>query len=329
MRIILLCSTMLIASSTTEAQTGASAVNLGYERPRPPRVAPGQVLYLRLHGLTTSFNATQVATTIPLPTDFNGLSVSLQQSGSTKSILLPLLHGDGSSSCNNGALVVLGTDNAIPCAAEDATYDLLVQIPFELKPNNPAREPCFFPPCTLNLNDAVLTVKEKAGPGRSLRIFPVVDQAHVLNSCNDRITTELFGGTSDYATYPCFPGIAHGDGSWVSPNSPAKPGEVLVAYAFGLGTPDAPIETVSATPAGGLPVSRPFTISFTGISPRYSGHPEYVGLVGGNAGLYQINFRVPPVPADLPPCDSQRPSNLTMTIQGTSSWDQTSFCVQP
>ncbi len=330
MRTILLCGTLLIAVSSGAAQDGASIVSLDSQKPQPPRVAPGQVVYLKLHNVKTTFDSTpQVATTIPLPINFNGLSVTLQQSGSAESIPVPLLRGADLSSCYSGPAVVIGTNNALTCGAEDFSYDLIVQIPFELKPNNPSPAPCSLPPCTLSLNDAVLTLIEKTGPGRTLRIYPVVDQVHVLDSCRDRVTTELFGGTSDYATYACFPAITHADGSWVSPTSPAKSGEALVAYAFGLGNPDTPIKTASATPAGGLPLTRPFTISFTGIPQRGSNQPDYVGLVGGNAGLYQINFRVPPVPADLPACDSQRASNLTIAIQGTSSWDQASFCVRP
>jgi hypothetical protein len=53
------------------------------------------------------------------------------------------------------------------------------------------------------------------------------------------------------------------------------------------------------------------------------------GSIVGNAGLYQINFHVPQVAPDIPACGAQNPFNLTMTIQGTSSADQASFCVQP
>jgi uncharacterized protein (TIGR03437 family) len=167
--------------------------------------------------------------------------------------------------------------------------------------------------------------------------FLGIDQVHLLNSCTDNIGTVLLGGISVYATYPCIPAITHLDGSWVAPEKPARPGEVLVAYAFGLGAPAAPFQTASATPAGGVPISRPFTISFTGVASQPGAAPDYVGLVSGSAGLYQINFRVPSVPLDLAPCSTQssftqlpvNPFNLTMTLIGTASLDQASFCVQP
>jgi uncharacterized protein (TIGR03437 family) len=66
-------------------------------------------------------------------------------------------------------------------------------------------------------------------------------------------------------------------------------------------------------------------------------NPDYVGLVGGAAGLYQVNFHVPSVPANLGPCTlpasltqlSTNPFNVTITLLGTASQDQASFCVQP
>ena len=79
--------------------------------------------------------------------------------------------------------------------------------------------------------------------------------------------------------------------------------------------------------AGGVRINRPFRIGFSGLSEE--GMAQYAGLVESNVGLYQINFAAPRVPADLPPCDARRLSNVTMTVQGTSSSDQASFCVQP
>lgn len=315
-------------------------MHLGYQAERLPRVAPGQVLHLTLHGLTTIFQATQVATTIPLPTEFNGLSISLQQSGTAEPIPLPLLRGLETGSCS-GIIPVSVLGGAVSCA-EDPTYDLWVQIPFELKPNDPAtvNGPCTTTPCVLNgITDAVLTVKEKSGQGMNLRVLPVIDQVHLLNTCTDNVDGLGFVSLSQYLSMPCTPAIAHNDNSWVSATNPARPGEVLIAYAFGLGAPATSFPTASGTPKGGVPVNRPITVSFTGAATQPGTAPDYVGLVGGNAGLYQINFRVPAVPATLPPCTAssnynftQLPatsSNLTMTLTGTSSLDQASFCVQP
>jgi len=286
-QLLLAVAATLIASLSTWAQTGASVVNLGYQTARTIVVAPGQVLNLTLHGLTTSFDATQVANAFPLPTNFNGLSVSLQQSGATTPILMPLLNGSGVLSCNRGlAAFLIQPANLVTCPFEDATFDLVVQIPFELKPNLPGIDNgCTTVPCQSSINDAVLTITEAAGTGASLRVFPVVDQIHILNSCTDNVSTVLLAGPSVYATYACYPLITHADSTGVSPSKPAKPGEELIAWAFGLGRPDTAFTTVSGTPAAGVPVSRPFTLSFTGVTaPGYSS-PDYVGLVGGEAGL--------------------------------------------
>src|SRR5450432_2209848 len=99
MRGILLCLASLACSLSVVAQTTASVIHLGYQTARPVLVAPGQVLHLTLRGLTTVFHTTQVAQAVPLPTNFQGLSVSLLRSGTAQSELLPLLRMDlGSTS---------------------------------------------------------------------------------------------------------------------------------------------------------------------------------------------------------------------------------------
>jgi len=327
-RPILLISIAVVCSAPSSAQSGASIINLGYQNPVLPLVAPGQVLHLTLYGISTQFDSTQVASAIPLPTDFNGLSVSLRQSGSASPVLLPLLRGEGAISPCGLDPILVPPSNVVPCSAGPTPFDLTVQIPFDLNPNQPgidnsACNTAMPPVCQANANDAVLTVSEKSGPGMSLRVYPVVHQIHVLTSC---LST---GVSSVYATYPCCPTITHGDFSAVSWSSPAMPGEELVIFAFGLGVPDTPVNAVSATPAAGVRVSRPIRLSFTGIAEQNGITPEYVGLVGGEAGVYQINFQVPQVAPGIPTCTAQNPTNLTMTIQGTSSSDQAAFCVQP
>ena len=339
----LVCFFSLAFAFPVVAQTSASIYSVSYQAPKVVQVAPGQVLHLTLHGLTTTFDSTQVATTVPLPSNFSGLSITLQRTGASQPELLPLLRGEGSGVSCNGSLAaaILAPADVLPCVDGDATYDIWAQIPFDMAPNTVAADNfgCSSFPCTTrHLNDAVLTVNEKSGTGKSVRLFPVLDQVHLLNSCTDRIgPVGLQGSGSVYATYPCVAAIAHGDGSYVTATKPAKPGEELVAYAYGLGAPAALFPTASATPAAGVPLNQPFTISFTGVATQAGASPDYVGLVGGAAGLYQVNFHVPSVPADLGPCTlppslmqlSTNPFNLTITLLGTASQDQASFCVQP
>ena len=221
--------------------------------------------------------------------------------------------------------------------AGDKTYDLWVQIPYDLPTNSPGADNTTCPALGCNFSDAILILTELSGTGKNLRVAPVVDQIHLLNSCTDSIGTVGLEGSSAFASYACVPAITHADGSWVTAAKPAKPGEELVAYAYGLGAPTARFDAISATPAAGVPLGRPIGISFTGVAAQPAAAPDYVGLVGGSAGLYQINFHVPSVPANIAPCTGPasvtqlaiNPFNLTMTLLGTASLDQASFCVQP
>jgi uncharacterized protein (TIGR03437 family) len=323
------------------AQTtaGGSITQVGYQAARPVMIAPGQVVHLRLHGITTNFTSTEISGALPLPSFFNGMSVTLQRSGLAPEAVT-LLRLDGLSSCTiSFSPNLFGGSAVTPCTA-DSSYDLWVQIPFDLVPNGPGADegPCVATAvCGASVDDAVLTVGELAGQGMSVRVLPVVDQVHILNSCADNIGTVGIQGTSVFASYACLPAITHGDNSWVTAANPAKPGEELVAYAFGLGAPATIFDTSGATPVRGVALAKPFTISFPGIASSAGGRLDYVGLVGGVPGLYQVNFHVPSVPATLAPCTTSgvvtqlatTPFNFTMSLMGTASMDQASFCVHP
>jgi len=325
-----------IAAQTTT--TGATISQVGFQAARPVMIAPGQVVHLRLHGLTTNFFSTEISNALPLPSSFNGLSVTVQRNGAAPEsvILLRLLPV---SSCTiSFSTTLFGGSAILPCAA-DNSYDLWAQIPYDLVPNGPGADEvlCQTSLCSATVSDAVLTVTELAGQGMSMRVLPVVDQVHILNSCTDNIGTVGIQGVSVFASYACLPAITHGDNSWVTAANPAKPGEELVAYAFGLGAPAAIFDASGATPVGGVVLSKPFTISYSGIASAAGVRPDYVGLVGGNPGLYQVNFRVPSVPANLALCTTSgnvtqlatQPFNFTMNLMGTASMDQASFCVHP
>ncbi len=72
----------------------------------------------------------------------------------------------------------------------------------------------------------------------------------------------------------------------VTPNAPGNPGDTLSVFAVGLGP------TTPATPTGGTarnPTATVPTLTIGAVPAQVS----YAGG-GGNAGLYQINFKVPP-----------------------------------
>ncbi|MEX2261060.1 MAG: metallophosphoesterase [Bryobacteraceae bacterium] len=82
----------------------------------------------------------------------------------------------------------------------------------------------------------------------------------------------------------------HLDGTAVSPETPARPGEYLVVYLTGLGQ-------VMASVAAGQPAPMrtlcPVRLQVEATLGRHSIQPLFAGLVPGYAGLYQVNLRVP------------------------------------
>ena len=82
--------------------------------------------------------------------------------------------------------------------------------------------------------------------------------------------------------------ITHVDGSPVSLQAPAHPGELVILYATGLG----PVSPAVASGAVATTVSAtlsPVTVLVGGTSVV----PEFAGLTGCCVGLNQVNFRVP------------------------------------
>jgi hypothetical protein len=142
--------------------------------------------------------------------------------------------------------------------------------------------------------------------------------------------------TSSYR-YDCTPSITHADGSLVTWEQPARPGEILVMYALGLG------RTIPPTPTGAAPAEpraveweRAVQLFFDyseNAAPKVPpdpvpDHPVYVGAVPGFVGLYQINFRVPPAPPGTRLCDHPARSNLTVTV-ASKIYDGAGICVAP
>jgi uncharacterized protein (TIGR03437 family) len=77
-------------------------------------------------------------------------------------------------------------------------------------------------------------------------------------------------------------------GANVTATLPAQPGDMLVAFAVGLGP------TTPATPTGTAPSTANQTAST--VTMTVGGLPAkiaYAGVAPGNVGLYQINFTVP------------------------------------
>ena len=92
-------------------------------------------------------------------------------------------------------------------------------------------------------------------------------------------------------------GATHAGGSPVTPDNPAVPGEVVVFYATGLG-PARPNPPGLSTAPSTAPIvaAASFQVLLDGVAMDPS-LIQYAGLAPGNAGLYQVNIRMP---GDLP-----------------------------
>jgi uncharacterized protein (TIGR03437 family) len=185
-----------------------------------------------------------------------------------------------------------------------------------------------------------LRVSEHGTPGALISVMALADQIHILTSCDVMVAGTQAGPS--YTGLPCAPIVTHADGSMVSATAPAKAGEVVVAYAVGLGQTNPPSLTgqpaTSAAPTAGQILLdfnyRPNALASKPL-PSSQG-PLYAGVTPTSVGLYQINFRIPPVPADTPACAdvSLKPlganavqSNLTVSFGGANSFDGAGICV--
>ena len=128
----------------------------------------------------------------------------------------------------------------------------------------------------------------------------------------------LFVAASGYAI------ATHADNSLISPEQPAKPGEVIVIYAAGLGK----TETLPA--AGELaPYASPL-VNRSGLRVTLNGtavDPErilYGGLTPGSAGLYQVNVALPASVGVDPElrifvADAGSPAGVKLALRGTAA----------
>lgn len=291
-------------------------VGAGYTEPAPVPAAPGQALTVYL-----------ASTGVAIP-GFAGVTATLQQG---TAIDVPVLSVRNVSTCPSG-----GSQNgsSVTCANLNA---VTVQIPYELLPYCAACErPEFFPP-------PWLYVSFHGAPGTAIELNPLADQVHVLTACDVLLETSGGPPNIDRTGLGCTPMVTHGDGTLVSASNPAKPGEAVTAWATGLGATDpfTPTGKPPVTPvrtAETLTVNFDYEINALPVKPRASSPaPLYSGLVPGFLGLYQINFIVPPEPANgiaqcaltgsFAPGSNIPQSNMTVSFGGGFSFGGAGICV--
>jgi uncharacterized protein (TIGR03437 family) len=284
-----------------------------------PRLAPGQGVTLAFAGFTSRFPEPLRASGSPLPNTLGGISIALRQFINSDEIPVPM-ESISQSAC---------TDAAPQCSP---TTFITIQIPFEL----------FLPPLGSRapVAPASLTITERGSKYAPISFLPVSDAIHIVNTCD---TTGSAGNEH------CEPGVIHADGSPVNADNPARVGEALSVFAFGLGRVRPVVASGSATPPASYTLETPIDLRFAfgpNLPPqRDSGSPSrdpivpeqnppvanllFVGLSPGSVGLYQLNIRVPSVPQNSPACGGDVRSNITITVIGTVSFDGVGICAVP
>ena len=295
---------VLALAATAQAQTGTGVAGFGYRKPANTiTAAPGQVMMVSVFGIAARIaNPVFPVAQNGFPTEVSGISVDFVQGPLTVQLQI---RGVQQSPCP-------------PLGACSPATSLTLQIPFELNPDSNT-------PAVLRIKEGGVLVDEAALNGAT-------DSVHVVNTCDQTgIFLSIAYGLPDGV---CVPMVMHGRGPLVSAAAPAKPGETLVLWAYGLGAIEHPIPEICCSSPDQLPLaSQPFNVStFYADAGRFPWRrlaqavPDYVGMVG--AGLYQVHFVVPPLPTDLSPCTGNA-GNLIVRVTGPASADGAQFCAQP
>jgi hypothetical protein len=303
-------------------------VGSGYSNPTSIRVSPGQITTIFVSGLAPDLTKPQKATSLPLPNSLAGISVTIKQSSPQQSFTAPLLAVQQLNTCSTAVGTTPPPTSTPPTAPPECLLTAItLQIPYELAPL-PTVAGDFAVPSTTEL---VVTANGVAS--RAFSILTITDTLHVLNTCDafpPKQSSETWVDVSTFQNPACPSTVTHADGTLVTANSPAKPGETVVIYAFGLGQTTPAVKSGEATPTpapvlrGGLgyaPIltvqydfrpnakpSNPYLTIQGVISPTpititdpIPG-PTFVGLTPGQVGLYQINLQLPSTFPAIQPC---------------------------
>jgi uncharacterized protein (TIGR03437 family) len=308
------------------AQNAAFLTTAGYSAPAPAQVAPGQVTTFFFRGISPAADGhlrSAQATAAPLPATLAGLTLRISQ-GQANAIAVPLFAVRQESDCDNT------TDVSAACLVTLVK----LQIPFEIAAQATAGPT---PPTLAPLAQLTLDVDGQAS--RAFPLQPVPDNAHVVTSCDISWDTKY--------TSICDRHVYHGDGHPVSAAEPAKQGETLVVYAYGLGqgTPQAPTGDVARGSVldnvpGRVKASFDNLVNALNSGPRFLSFdvsaPDspiaFGGLTSGQIGLYQLNIPVPQSLSLEVACgglDGFVRSNATLHISTSQGTEVVAFCVQP
>lgn len=262
---------------------GITLAGSGYSDPFVIHVAPGQITTLFVTGLQTVLSGPANATSLPLPIRLAGVSVALKQGGN-QAISVPLLSVQQVSVCDDDGATSATSGQTADCLITAIT----IQVPLEL--------------LVLPLSQTVpeLVVSENGGASKAFKLSPVADNLHVINTC------DVFPAPKVALAGFCQPLVTHASGDLITADNPARAGEEVVIWAFGLGQTNQTAHTGQASPIPAATLASPlylrfdFTSNATPSPPFFnqmSGTPPpaavFAGLTPGQIGLYQINVILP------------------------------------
>lgn len=304
--------TVLLLCGGALAQTAAITLagQGGYRTPPLAlTAAPGQVLVLHVFGLTAG-NFNQVVATPQdgeFPKVLNGISVDLVEGAKTTSLPIRAIY-QGYCGQTGDCSTLTG---------------ITLQMPFELTAS----------PQSGKL--PALRVSENGKPAGGVLLRVVPDNVHVLNTCDD---TQIYVSAAYSVPQDVCASVVMHDGKLNSLYNVARGGQEVALWAYGLGAKTEQSAQCCNSPEQFAKPVQPFKLNFTfgaNVPPTraltgvgLTADPSFAAYVGG--GMYQLNFALPAVPADLPACDGVKvKSNLTITVTGTSSEDAAQICVTP
>jgi uncharacterized protein (TIGR03437 family) len=312
---------ILLGAFCCSAQTGITLVGAGYSDPSFLRIAPGQVTTFLFSGARTILPlgaSTQRGTQVPLPTVLAGFSATISQQPPNKIEPLPIFSVQQVSNCPHA-------DASSPDCVVTA---LTVQIPFDLFVDYGRGSPL--------AHTTTVVISDGTDVSKSFTVLLLPQNFHILTTCDTTMTNPV---PADFLV-ACSNVITHGDGTLVSAFKPAKIGEELVMYAFGLGATSSMVAAGVQSPTPALTVQGHFALTFAyswGVIPALKStpfqapNPVFVGLAPGQVGLYQVNFIVEAPAGPIADCTGLDQANLrvTLTNDQSPSIDSARICVDP
>jgi hypothetical protein len=308
------------------AQPSPIIASAGYSSPEPFQAAPGQVVTMFVRDVPRAADGqlrSGKASGLPLPNALGGLSVAIIQASGT--LRAPIFAVRQESECE-----AAGADEA-SCLLTA----IQIQVPYDLAADislSPLKRVIYGPL-------AQVRIDVDGHSGRPFALQPLPDNAHVLTSCDASWNTS--------AGMECQRSVYHTDGTVADENAPARPGETVVVYAYGLGTTNAnavagtaatsavPVTDLLGAPRLLAALQKNFLNASSSTPRRFADSRTlgdvipiaFVGLMPGGVGVYQVNITLP---QDLTsyPCGGEAHSNSLLNLSSLQGTESIALCVQ-